>query len=102
MDILEEVVKMKKEVEKLNTMYLEQLHYEKMQSQKWKYISLGLVLLFLICNICWIIVWNAYDYEEIITTDEIIETTSEIEQDGSYNIINGVDIYGAKNKSNNY
>lgn len=97
MDILEEVVKMKKEVEKLNTMYLEQLHYEKMQSQKWKYISLGLVLLFLICNICWIIVWNAYDYEESITTDEIIETT--IEQDGTHNIMNGVDICGSKNNS---
>lgn len=93
--LLKEVEKMRNKVEKLESEYLEQLHFEKMLALKWKLIAIGFIIVTLVSNIIWVSVWNRYEYtEEIISEDIITETiTTTVEQNGDNNTMEGVDIY---------
>lgn len=92
--LLKEVEKMRKKVEKLESEYLAQLHFEKMLALKWKLIAIGFIIVTLVSNIIWVSVWNKYGYtEEIISEDIITETiTTTVEQNGDNNTMEGVDI----------
>lgn len=93
--MLREVENMKKKVEKMESVYLEQLHYEKMEALKWKILAIVFMIVALVSNIIWVVVWNDAEYEEIeeiISEDVITETVTTITQDGEYNNMEGVDI----------
>lgn len=91
---------MKKKVEKIESVYLEQLHYEKMIAQKWRILAIVFMIVALVTNIIWVVVWNQYEYEytEEIITDESITTT--ITQDGETITMEGVDVNGTTNNYN--
>lgn len=95
--MLGEVEKMKKKVEKIESVYLEQLHYEKMIALKWKILAIVFLCATLISNIIWISVWNDAVYVEEILTEEIVTTV--IEQGDGTNTISEVDINGTTNNS---
>lgn len=84
---------MKKKVEQIESVYLEQLHYEKMIAQKWRILAIVFMIVALVTNIIWVVVWNQYEYvEEVISEDVITETITTITQDGENNTMEGVDV----------
>jgi cytoskeletal protein RodZ len=91
--MLREVENMKKKVEKMESVYLEQLHYEKMEALKWKMLAIVFMIVALVSNIIWVVVWNDAEYEE---TEEIIaeEVITTIEQGDGTNTISEVDVNG--------
>lgn len=91
--MLREVEAMKKKVEQIESVYLEQLHYEKMIAQKWRILAIVFMIVALVTNIIWVVVWNQYEYvEEVISEDVITETITTITQDGENNTMEGVDV----------
>ena len=98
--MLREVEAMKKKVEKIESVYLEQLHYEKMIAQKWRILAIVFMIVALVTNIIWVVVWNQYEYEytEEIISEDVITTT--IEQGDGTNTISEVDMNGTT--YNNY
>ena len=99
--MLREVENMKKKVEKMESVYLEQLHYEKMKALKWKMLAIVFMIVALVSNIIWVVVWNdaEYEYMEEIIAEEVITTTT-IEQGDGTNTISEVDMNGTT--YNNY
>lgn len=89
---------MKKKVEKIESVYLEQLHYEKMIAQKWRILAIVFMIVALVTNIIWVVVWNQYEYVEEIISDESVTTT--ITQDGETITMEGVDVNGTTNNYN--
>ena len=91
---------MKKKVEKIESVYLEQLHYDKMIAQKWRILAIVFMIVALVTNIIWVVVWNQYEYEytEEIISEDVITTT--IEQGDGTNTISEVDMNGTT--YNNY
>lgn len=96
--MLREVEAMKKKVEKIESVYLEQLHYEKMIAQKWRILAIVFMIVALVTNIIWVVVWNQYEYVEEAISEDVITTT--IEQGDGTNTISEVDMNGTT--YNNY
>jgi cell division protein YceG involved in septum cleavage len=96
--MLREVEAMKKKVEKIESVYLEQLHYEKMIAQKWRILAIVFMIVALVTNIIWVVVWNQYEYVEEVISEDVITTT--IEQGDGTNTISEVDMNGTT--YNNY
>ena len=96
--MLREVEAMKKKVEKIESVYLEQLHYEKMIAQKWRILAIVFMIVALVTNIIWVVVWNQYEYVEEVISDESVTTT--ITQDGETITMEGVDVNGTTNNYN--
>lgn len=89
--MLREVEAMKKKVEKIESVYLEQLHYEKMIAQKWRILAIVFMIVALVTNIIWVVVWNQYEYVEEVISEDVITT---FEQGNGTNTITGVDVNG--------
>ena len=91
--VWQELEAMKKKVEKIESVYLEQLHYEKMIAQKWRILAIVFMIVALVTNIIWVVVWNQYEYEytEEIISEDVITT---FEQGDGTNTITGVDVNG--------